>query len=88
MNEIVFEEPPSRGPRGAWAYEVVRQLRANPDAWARVAAFDKAERASATAYAIKNGLNRAWGSKGDFEAAARKVEGEHRVYARYVGEDA
>jgi hypothetical protein len=43
-------------------------------------------RAASSAQAIRSAKLAAYGPAGAFQAVARTVQGEHRVYARYVGE--
>lgn len=91
MDEIRFEElPPSHVGKGGHGQNKhaanARQLRARPGAWAVIGVYDKAGTAGSIAYAVKNGTMGPYRPAGTFEAASRKVDGEYRCYARYVGE--
>ncbi|GAU66688.1 hypothetical protein SSP35_03_03360 [Streptomyces sp. NBRC 110611] len=65
--------------------EAARQLRERPGEWAVVRRTETSDQAGAAAQAIRDGRLRAYRPTGAFEATARTVVGEHRVYARYVG---
>lgn len=84
---IRWEEPPSRTRVGAPTQhrDVANQLKANPGNWGIVAVYDKASTAGSIAAQIRAGSVNAYQPAGAFEAHARTVEGERRVYARYVG---
>jgi hypothetical protein len=41
--------------------------------------------AAKTAHTIRSGVQAPYRPSGSFEAVARTVDGEHRVYARYTG---
>lgn len=86
--EMVWEEPPrlplEAAPRASH-HALARQLRAKPGEWGRIGSYSSAESASATAYTVRHAKVTAWVPEGHYEAVARKVEGEYRVYARYVG---
>lgn len=85
-----WEDPPScrrtgaASPRVNWPL-IAAALRANPNQWAIVCVA--AERASAarTANRIKVGRIQSLYPVGAYEAKARTVGGECRVYARYIG---
>lgn len=68
--------------------DVAAQLRATPGEWARIDTKQTKGAATARAQQIRTGSLRAFRPHGTFEAAARTVDGEHRVYARYVGQAA
>jgi hypothetical protein len=89
MTELKWEEPPhadQRRPGGAKRHaEVAAQLKSRPGEWARVAAFDKDTRSRTYAHYIRRGGLAAYRPDGSFEAVSRTVDGEYRVYARYVG---
>lgn len=89
---LIFEEPPPRSvvastPRLDYGAHlgVAAALRLRPGEWARVGAYMSPETSASVAYAIKSAVTRAYLPAGSFEAVARTVEGENRVYARYVG---
>jgi hypothetical protein len=60
-------------------------LRARPGEWAHVTTHSTAQSSASLAYAIRAGKYAAYTPAGHFEARARTVDGEHRVYVRYVG---
>jgi hypothetical protein len=64
-----------------WQKEAA-ELRANPKRWALLTTAVSRPRAAQTALRIRNGVSRAFGPAGTFEAAARGCD----VYARYVGD--
>ncbi|MET8627953.1 hypothetical protein ABZW30_30140 [Kitasatospora sp. NPDC004669] len=64
---------------------ISRVLRDRPAEWAVVQRAGSIARAASAAQAIRSAKLLAYGPAGAFEAVARTVEGEHRVYARYVG---
>jgi hypothetical protein len=94
VSEIRWEDPPKPGQqsnnalpyRPAFADELIR----HPKRWAVIATYEPAKRKNAYAYAylIRNG-KMAWAAPaGTFETICRAVDGEQRVYARYVGDGA
>jgi hypothetical protein len=85
---LTFEEPPRPASITASVQEqedAARQLRARPGEWAPVTKQSSAGNAGQFAYTVRRGLRKAWLPAGEFEAVARKVDGEYRVYARFVG---
>lgn len=87
MSELKWEEPPVRRTRqGSGKHAgIAAQLRAKPGEWAIIDLFDESARAAAMAYVIKTAKLRAYAPAGAYEAKGRTVDGEHRVYARFVG---
>jgi len=88
MSELTWEEPPRATnyvDRVGKQAEAAAQLRERPGEWAVVLVCESSSVASSMAYAIRNGTRSTWTPAGSFEAKARTKEGEHRVYARYVG---
>lgn len=85
---LSWEEPPkiTTRPRTKFS-EAARKLKARKGEWAKVADYPKAGTAATIANIIKTGRSRFFEPAGAFEAVSRTVEGEHRVYARYVGEE-
>jgi hypothetical protein len=78
---IKFEDPPARRGGGAWSpkgtHEIIAaKLRERPGEWARIQALPSVQSAAGQAHA----------PAGSFESKSRTVDGESRVYARYVGE--
>jgi hypothetical protein len=89
---ITFENPPPRqtGPSGTDPRSIANArtaaiLRDLPGEWAIVSVRSTQRRASSYAYSINRGTLHAYLPAGAFEAVARTVDGQHRVYARYVG---
>jgi hypothetical protein len=92
MSELIWDNPPAAGGPGIGAharrwYEIAGELKKRPGDWAIVRSGDLTEHFSAhtTAGNIRRGLLTAFRPVGAFEAVARKVDDEVRVYARYVG---
>jgi len=86
--KIRFEPLPVSGGsqvRGVSHEVIAEQLRERPREWAHVLTYPTRESASTVAYSIRNGHRSAWAPAGAFEAKSRTVNGEYRVYARYVG---
>lgn len=80
-----WEDPPPRGGTDRYDWDTIAdQLVAQPGRWARVAVAPNASTAGQMAQRIRNGSYDALPA--GFDATARTVDGEARVYARYVGE--
>lgn len=82
---VTWEDPPAPSARRggpAW----VQQLKNNPGKWAHVETKTSRERANGFAGNVKFGKATCYQPAGSFEAVFRTVDGEFRVYARYVGE--
>lgn len=78
---LTFENPPTRdNPVTLTKAEIAQELIDNPYHWAVVARVDRAARATAMVERINSG--REYGKQ--FEALARQVGSEHRVYARKI----
>ena len=86
MSEIRFEVPPLASRRFVDHAAVAAQLRARPGEWAPIGVYGTGGSAAAMAYSIKAGRIKPYAPKGSFEALARTVGDECRVYARYVGD--
>lgn len=99
-DEIRFEEPPAgrHSVRQLPHPTIAAQLRYRRGEWAMVATRTTSRKAAALAYAIRTATRlRHYEPAGSFEAVARSVKvtdpgggrerAEHRVYARYVGEE-
>lgn len=84
---IGWEEPPPsrRSPTvHDWA-AIADALRSNPGTWALVAVCPSMQIAASTARYVRESHYKPL--RGDvYEAASRLVDGESRVYARYIGE--
>ena len=87
MTVIKWEAPPGSPVRlsNSSHLAIAAQLRARPGEWAHILSSGSSTSARTMAYGIKAGNRRAWLPAGAFEAVSRTVEGENRVYARYVG---
>lgn len=86
--EVVFvdELPPGahRTSRGSGRISKVGEaLKANPGKWAIYGTYGSATTACAAASRLRNGTL-LWAPKGSVEAQVRVVDGENRVYARWV----
>jgi hypothetical protein len=93
MTDIRFEDPPPRkagpggtDPRSAANAYTADTLRARRGEWALISIRATQRRASSYAYGIRTGMLHAFRPAGAFEAKARTVGKQHRVYARYVGD--
>lgn len=84
MSELLFEEPPARADRHKH-HEAADELRKRPGEWAVVATYHAMATAHSVAQAIKKARLGAYAPAGAFEAKARTVDGQRRVYARFVG---
>lgn len=90
---IRWERPPpiTRNPSGFgpavrdWE-SIVADLRSKPGEWGLVALCNNRGTASQVANALRTCEYAALWRNGPFEATARHVDGEARVYARYVGD--
>ncbi|MGW5852128.1 hypothetical protein ACWFQ8_29980 [Streptomyces sp. NPDC055254] len=86
---ISFEPLPQATAKGQWGINaaIATQLRTKPGQWAHIDSKSTRASAASTAYAVRNGHLNAYAPAGTFEATSRTVNGEYRVYARYVGHD-
>lgn len=92
--KIKFGELPGRGntnPSGKAGpgkhHEIAEQLKAAPGQWAQIDTRKSVSGASCMAAQIRSAYYSAYAPKNSFEAAARTVDGERQVWARYIGED-
>jgi hypothetical protein len=88
--KIRFEDPPSRGGGREWSPKgthesIAAQLKRKPMEWARCQTLSTVQSAANQADAVRNAKLTAYAPAGAFEAVSRTVDGEHRVYARFVG---
>lgn len=82
---ITFENPPAADePQIPSRSEIAAALTKRSGKWAVVARHDRSSRAAAQAERINSGREYGTG----FEAVARQVGPDHRVYARFVATDA
>lgn len=84
---IRWEDPPP--PLGGRSQDRVHadlaaRLRKRPRQWGMIGTYARANTAASTAQMIRNARLGAYGPAGTYEAVARTVGGEHRVYARYA----
>lgn len=87
MSEFRFEEPPADG-RAGRGYDhgaAAAAMRERPGAWALIRTTQTSQAARSAANLIRNGRLAAYLPAGSFEAMSRTVNGEFRIYARYVG---
>lgn len=83
---IRWEDPPDRwGRRNDWA-AIGAALVSRPRRWAHVLTAVNGQTAAQMARHIGAGKYSALAPLGRFEAKSRTVDGEPRVYARYIGE--
>lgn len=84
---LTWEEPPParRGNGRVNHADVARKLKARPNEWAIVNTYPNSRTSGAVASSIRTGQVTAYLPRGAWEAVSRLVDGEHRVYARYVG---
>jgi hypothetical protein len=88
-----FEDPPaSRSVASAYTADL-EELKQHPNRWAIIAAFpanpvhgDGDTKAANLAQAIRQGKTPVCQPARSFEVKQRRVDDEHRVYVRYVGE--
>jgi hypothetical protein len=88
MSALKFEGPPPSkftSPRGHHT-EAAKELKERPGEWAIVGVYAHSGSSSAVARQLRAGLIPAYAPAGTFEAMARTIDGEARVYARFVGE--
>lgn len=87
MDEIRWEDPPSATAatrRGYWV-PLLEPLMDQPKRWAIVATKETQSNASSTAANLRFRVVKV--PPGRWEFVSRTVDGEHRVYARYLGPD-
>lgn len=86
---VRFEEPAYEPFRRVESRRVFAdQLRARPGGWALLGGYATSGTARQSAYEVRNALDpkdQPFAPAGAFEAEARTMFGEHRVYVRYVG---
>lgn len=85
---VVFEDlPETRGAGGRPSrhLQIAALLRDRPQEWARIQVSRSRSGADSVAHQIRNGLIPAYLPAKQYEAKARTVGTEFRVYARYVG---
>ncbi|KIF67582.1 hypothetical protein HY68_01365 [Streptomyces sp. AcH 505] len=89
MSEIHFEAPPpgrNGGHQPATDHRAVAAtLRERPGEWALIRRAGTQGSAGSTARLIKRGALLSYAPPGSFEAVSRAIDGEFRIYARYIG---
>lgn len=87
MSDFRYEDPPParRGPTRARTAEA-RKLKERPGTWGLIGTYKSRTSAASMATCIRTGRTSTWRPAGDFEAVSRSVDGEYRVYARYMGD--
>jgi hypothetical protein len=86
VSVIRWEDPPEDRRGTDWA-AVGQALKQQPGKWALAVVCNNTVTAGAVARDIRVGKYPAMRALGSFDAMARSVDGEARVYARYVGGD-
>lgn len=86
---VTFEPLPhaqsGKGGRSTKHTAIAAELKARPGEWARIETSTSPNAASSMANHISGARLKAYAPAGSFEAVSRTVDGEYRVYARYVG---
>lgn len=85
---VTFEPlPPPSGARlrSAVLAELAAELRARPMSWGCIGTYATHNTAASKAHNIRRGNLAAFRPAGAYAAESRKVNGEYRVYACYVG---
>lgn len=85
MPELRFDGPTEPVPSPSVCEEFAEKLKANMGEWALIGKCRTFGSAGQRAYMFRHGLQKGFEPKGAFEAEARTLLGEHRVYVRYVG---
>ncbi|MGW7785982.1 hypothetical protein CFC35_05460 [Streptomyces sp. FBKL.4005] len=88
MSEFRFEEPPADArttKRGHDHFKAAAALREQPGRWALIRTTPTSQAARSAAHQIRDGRINAYLPAGSFDATSRTVDGEFRVYARYIG---
>lgn len=86
--KVAWESPPGGVAKKSQAQDhraLAQELRGRPGEWGHILTYNTSSSSATTANAIRQGSTAAWQPAGHYEAVARTVEGEHRVYARYTG---
>jgi len=92
VSEIRFEPLPERASKkgnnqSGDSARIADALRGRPGEWAVIKVYESKQHSSARGYSARvvGGKTKAYEPAGHFEAATRLIDGEIRVYARYVG---
>jgi hypothetical protein len=84
MSDIRWEDPPPIEKHTDWAEQLL-PLMDHPKRWAMITSRARRDNAASVAMSLRNGRSRT--PPGRWEFASRSVDGEFRVYARYLGPD-
>ncbi|MFJ4828434.1 hypothetical protein ACIP79_00610 [Streptomyces sp. NPDC088747] len=86
---VRFEDPPAprRGVPRADHKAAAEELRGLPGMWGFVTAYQAQSAAAQAASNIRNGDAQAYQPKGAFDATSRTVNGEYRLYVKFIGEE-
>jgi len=87
MPEIKFIGPPPTSKKNV-QNEIADALKARPGEWAVVRIADSVSKGTSASNYIRAAKSSVYHPAGSFESVYRCVDGEHRVYARYVGTEA
>lgn len=86
---VRFEEPAPRAIHGVKARQAFAdELRTRPGVWALLGTYSNSGSARSSAFYIRRTFgvqDQPFAPAGSFEAEARSMLGEHRVYVRFVG---
>ena len=86
MDDLDWGAPPRREGRTYHRHELVaKRLKARKGEWAWVV-YNSPRGASHAASKASLGETPAYAPAGDFEAVYRLVDGEHRMYIRFLGD--
>ncbi|WP_109507309.1 hypothetical protein [Nocardioides speluncae] len=85
---LVWEDPPAKDSKPGRYAAIAAALRERPNSWAVIRTYpaDQGKKGWGFASSIRNGKYLDF--RHGFEASARTVDGQVRVYVRYVGEGA
>lgn len=83
---IRFDPPAHPMPHSSATKAYADRLREQPGEWALLGHRETAGSARTYAWGIRRGVMSAFTPCGAYEAEMRTMFGEHRVYARFVGE--
>lgn len=89
MSAVRFEDPPSGPEMDRASYDwtaIAAALKKRPLRWAIIATCTNSNLSAVMARYVRTSTYTPLREAGKFEAVARTVDGEHRVYARWVGE--
>lgn len=86
MDELEWGDPPQREGRTYHRHwQIAKRLRARKGEWAHVT-YNSARGATHAASKASLGETLAYTPAGDFEAVYRRVNDEHRMYIRFLGD--